>query len=274
MQAMAMKSTAPLTALVLGGGGSRGAVEVGFYRALVELGVRIDLIVSSSIGAVNGALIAAGLSPEELENLWRTIRTRDVVGSRWEYLGLLMGASSVFSNHRLDKLLQSELPVRSFGELRIPLAIVGTDLETGETIVLREGNLIEAILASTALPGLFPPIPWQGRRLVDGALSNNVPIDLAVEQGAERVFGVLCHCAKGLPPQANFVSVLGQSFSLAINARFRCDLRLYQSRVELHILEPCLEPNLELLDFDHAWTLIEPAYQHALRELRQQLALA
>ncbi len=64
-----MKSTAPLNALILGGGGSRGAVEVGFYRAPAELGVQIDLIVSSSIGAVNGALIAAGLSPEELENL-------------------------------------------------------------------------------------------------------------------------------------------------------------------------------------------------------------
>ncbi len=109
---------------------------------------------------------------------------------------------------------------------------------------------------------------------MDGGLSDNVPIDLAIERGAERVIGMLCGCAKGLPTRANFVTVLGQSFSLAINARYRCDARMYQPRAELHILEPCLAPNLELLDFDRAWTLIEPAYQYALRELRHQLACA
>ena len=74
-----------------------------------------------------------------------------------------------------------------------------------------------------------------------------------------------------MPPRANLISVLGQSFSLAVNARVRCDLRLYERRVQLHILEPCLDSNLDLLDFDHASTLIEPAYQYALRELRRQL---
>lgn len=269
---IAMKDTPPLTALVLGGGGARGATEVGLYRAMVELGIRIDLVLGSSIGAVNGALIAAGLTPAELEDYWRGIRTRDVVGSRWQFLRLLTGSSSVFSNHRLRDLLRRRLPVSSFRDLRIPLGIVATDLETGETVVLREGDLLEAILASTALPGLFPPVPWQSRRLVDGGLSNNVPIDLAVDQGAQRVIGMLSGCAKGLPSSLSLVSVLGQSFSLAINARFHCDVRLYGPHVELHILEPCLEPNLELLDFDRAWTLIEPAYQHALRELQQRLS--
>ncbi len=264
---MAADGGGPLTALVLGGGGSRGAVGVGLYRALVELGIRIDLIVSSSIGAVNGALIAAGLSPKELEDCWRALRTTDVVGSRWQFLRLLTGAPSAFSNKSLRDLLQRVLPVRSFGALRIPLAIVATDLETGETVVLTEGDLSQAILASTALPGLFPPMSWQGRRLVDGGLSNNVPIDLAIERGAQRVIGMLCGCAKGLPANVNFITVLGQSFSLALNARYRCDARMYQPQAQLHILEPCLGINLELLDFDRAWTLIEPAYQYAFREL-------
>lgn len=264
--------SSPLTALVLGGGGSRGAVEVGFYRALVELGVRIDMIVSSSIGAVNGALIAAGLTPAELEERWRGLRTHEVTGSRWQFLRFLTGAPSLFSNSSLRELLLRTLPVRSFSELPIPLAIVATDLEAGKTVVLTEGDLIEAILASTALPGIFPPILWRGRKLVDGGLSNNVPIDLAVERGAERAVGMLCSCAKALPKRTSLLSVLGQSFSLAVNARFRCDVRLYEPRVQLHILEPCLEPNLELLDFDHAWTLMEPAYQYALKALRQRLA--
>lgn len=268
---MASMGKPPVTALVLGGGGSRGAVGVGLYRAVVELDIHIDLIVSSSIGAVNGALIAAGLSPGELEDRWRALRTRDIVGSRWQFLRLLTGASSVFSNRSLRNLLRRRVPVRTFSELRIPLAIVATELEAGETVVLTEGDLVDAILASTALPGLFPPIHWKGRRLVDGGLSNNVPIDLAVERGAQRVIGMLCGCAKALSSRANFVTVLGQSFSLAINARYRCDVRMYQPRAELHILEPCLGPSLELLDFDHAWTLIQPAYEYALRELGRQL---
>ncbi len=267
---MAAGSNSPRTALVLGGGGSRGAVGVGLYKALVELGIHLDFIVSTSIGAVTGAFIAAGMSPAELESHWKSLRTSDVIGSRWQFLRLITGASSAFSNSNLRALLRSLLPVRSFGKLAIPLVIVTTDLETGESVVLTEGDLIEAILASTALPGLFPPIAWQGRRLVDGGLSNNVPIDLAIERGAERLFGMLCGCAKGLPASVNFITVLGQSFSLALNARYRCDARMYQPRAKLHILEPCLGINLELLDFDHASTLIEPAYQYALQELRQQ----
>jgi len=266
-----VKSTAPRTALVLCGGGSRGAVEVGLYRAMAELGIRIDFIVGSSIGAVNGALIAAGLNPVEVAEQWKSLRTRDVVGSRWHLVRLLTGAPSVFSAQRLRELLRSRLPVRSFDELRIPLAVVATDLESGDAVVLTEGDLVEAILASTALPGLFPPVLWQGRKLVDGGLSNNVPIDLAVAHGAQRVVGMLCGCAQCLPARPTLISVLGQCFALATNARFRCDVRFYESRVELHILEPCPGPDLELLDFDRAWTLIEPAYQHARPELRKRL---
>lgn len=260
----------PRTALVLGGGGSRGAVGVGLYRALVEMGVQIDMVVCCSIGAVNGALIAAGLSPTELETGWKSLRTRDVLGSRLQFLRLFMGSTSLFSNRNLRHLLTGLLPVHTFHELRIPLCIVATDLETGDAIALMEGELIDAILASTALPGLFPPIEWHGKMLVDGGLSNNVPIDLAVALGADRVIGMLCSCAKGLPRRASMVTVLGQSFSLAINARYRCDARMFQPRAHLHILDPCLQPTLELLDFDRAWTLVEPAYQYALQALKHQ----
>lgn len=269
---MSALGAAPRTALILCGGGSRGAVEVGLYRAVFELGIGVDFVLGSSIGAVNGALIAAGLSPAEIEVRWRRLRTRDVIGSRWQLYRLLTGASSVFSNHRLRELLLQVLPVRSFEELRTPLAIVATDLQSGEAVVLDKGDLVEAILASTALPGLFPPIAREGRMLVDGGLSNNVPIDLALKCGADRVIGILCGCAKGSPGTPSLVSVLSQSFSLAINARFRSDASHYQHRVELLILEPCPGPDLELLDFDHSWTLIEPAHHHALRELQRRLA--
>lgn len=267
---IAEDSSSPRTALVLSGGGSRGAIGVGLYKALVELSIPVDLIVCSSIGAVNGALIAGGMSPSELERHWKSLRTADVIGWRWQFLRLLVGAPSAFSNANLRNLLRRTLPVRTFGDLQIPLAIVTTDLETGETIVLTEGDLIDAILASTALPGLFPPIAWRGRRLVDGGLSNNVPIDLAIERGAQRVIGMLCGCTRGLPARANFVTVLGQSFSLALNARYRCDAQMYTPQAQLHVLEPCFESALDLLDFDHAAALIQPAYKYALEHLARR----
>lgn len=95
------KRTGPLTAHVLGGGGSRGAVGVGLYRAIVELGIPIDLIVSSSIGAVNGALIAAGMAPPKLEECWKALRRCDVVGSHWQFLRLFTGSSSLYNNESL-----------------------------------------------------------------------------------------------------------------------------------------------------------------------------
>ncbi len=262
------------TALVLCGGGAPGAVEVGLYRALVELGVQFDFVVGSSIGAVNGALIAAGLSPAEIEEHWRRLRTRDVLGPRWQAVRLLWGAPSVYDNHRLRAFLQETLPVPWFRQLRIPLYVVATDLKTGEAVVLDQGDLTEAILASTALPGLFPPMLWRGRQLVDGGLSDNVPIDVAVARGAGRVIGILCGCGQMPWRHPSLISILGQSFALALQARFRSDLRFYKDRVDVQILDPCPGSGLPLLDFDRAWTLIEPAYEHALKLLRQQTSEA
>lgn len=263
-------NTAGKTALVLSGGGAQGAVEVGLYRALVNLGVGFDFIVGSSIGAVNGALIASGLAPEEIERRWRGLRTRDIVGSRWQPARLLWGAQSVYSNRRLRALLRDILPVQKFQDLQIPLAIVATDFETGESVVLDKGDLIEAILASTAVPGLFPPIIREGQTLVDGGVTNNVPIDVAAKRGAERVIGILCHCAEG-PTAEGLAAVLTQSFSLALRAHFRCDLRFYENRLDVWILDPCPRACLPLFNFDRAWMLIEPAYKHALEELGRRI---
>lgn len=266
--------TASKTALVLCGGGALGAVEVGLYRALVELGITFDFVVGASIGAVNGALIAAGLTPAEMEERWRRLRTRDVLGPRWQAIRLLWGAPSVFHNHRLRAFLQETLPVPWFRQLRIPLYVVATDLKTGEAAVLDQGDLIEAILASTALPGVFPPMLWRGRQLIDGGLSDNVPIDVAVARGAGHVIGMLCGCGQVPWRHPSLVSILGQSFALALQARFRADLRFYKDRLDICILDPCPGSGLPLLDFDRASTLIEPAYEHALKLLRRQTSEA
>jgi hypothetical protein len=95
--------------------------------------------------------------------------------------------------------------------------------------------------------------------------------EFAVAEGAERVMGMLCGCRHPFGSRPRWSSILAQSFSLAIQAKFQCDLRVYRSQTEVHILKPCPGPDLGLLEFDRAWTLIEPAYQHALRELQRDL---
>lgn len=156
------------TALVLCGGAAHGAIEVGLYRALVELGIEFDFIVGTSIGAVNGALIAAGLSPAELAERWRHIRTSDVLDFRRGWLRLLRNAPDLCDGWRTEQFIRRLLPFHTFMHLPRWLAIVATDLMTGEAVVLEWGDLVEAVLASIALPGLLPPRRYRGRWLIDG----------------------------------------------------------------------------------------------------------
>jgi NTE family protein len=174
------------TALVLCGGGSKGALEVGLYRALVELGIPIDLIVGTSIGALNGAFIAAGTSPAELARIWRSVRPRELFRLNPAILWKLARADSLFTNTALRAFLERHLPVRRFEDLSIPLAVSATRLQTGEAIYFDHGDLIEPLLASIALPGIFPPIERDGYQLLDGGLADNVPITVAARQGATR----------------------------------------------------------------------------------------
>lgn len=143
-------STGQKVALVLCGGGSRGAVEIGFYRALVEMGITVDFIVGSSIGALNGAFIAAGVSVNEMYELWRNVRFRDIFGLNWRSLLKLRRVESVYDNKKLRRFLERHLPAKRFEDLRMPLTILATDVETGESVRLEHRDLIEAVLASVA----------------------------------------------------------------------------------------------------------------------------
>ncbi len=146
-----------MTALVLCGGGSRGAVEVGLYRALVELEIPIDFVVGTSVGAINGAAIAAGVPPDALAGLWKDLRRRDLFRLNRELFWKLLWADSLYDHRPLRRFLERFLPAKRFEELRVPLIVTGTDFGTGQPVYWREGNLLDAILASVAMPGLFRP---------------------------------------------------------------------------------------------------------------------
>jgi len=259
-----------MTALVLCGGGSRGAVELGLYRALVELGIRIDLVVGTSIGAINGAAVAAGLPPDALARVWRGLRRRDIFTINWQLFWKLLWADSLYDHRPLRQFLERHLPVRRFEDLAIPLIVTGTDFRTGQPLYWRRGDLLEALMASVAMPGLFPPQLVQGVQVVDGGISDNVPIDVAVAEGADTVIFILCACCERTNrPLRGVFPILRRALGIAIDRKYHGDVRRYAGRARLIALEPAIDLEIDLLDFSHSDELIASGYTCALATLRE-----
>lgn len=155
---------------VLSGGGARGVAHIGVLRAFREAGIVPSAISGTSAGALVGAFIAAGVEPLELEQLVREEWRLDL--TRWRVL-----RGDRLTQRRIGELLQAELPVRTFEELKSPLYVTATDLAKGGQRIFSSGPLIPALLASCAVPLVFPPVVIDGVPYVDGGLSNNLPIE-------------------------------------------------------------------------------------------------
>ena len=176
-------------AFVLQGGGSLTAGQVGMLRALREAGIRPDVIVGSSAGALNAVAFAqdpsaAGL--EELRQRWIRVHRHDVfpVQPGPLFAGLSGRSAGLLSPRRFRTWLSPGLHIRDLDEAVIPTAVVATDADSGETVVLSHGSAMDALLASTAIPGLFPPVRIDGRWLVDGGIGADIPLRQAEELGA------------------------------------------------------------------------------------------
>ncbi len=163
--------------LVLSGGGARGFAHIGVLKVLERAGARFDMIAGTSMGAILGALYANGASADELFELAESTTWLDVVD-----LSLQTG---LFKGERLRGFLADHLPPR-FEDLRIPLAVTTTDIETGEGVVLLSGDLVAAVRASSGYPGAFEPTEVGGRTLADGGIVNNLPVAAATLLGATR----------------------------------------------------------------------------------------
>lgn len=182
-----MEGEGPALALVLGGGGARGYAHLGVLRVLLEAGIKPGLVVGSSFGAIVGAAWAAGrYSLEDLYTLALCMNRRRALSlcdPVWPREGLLRG-------RRLEEFLRTLTGDATFPDLRHPLAVVATDLERGETVVLQEGPVARAVLASSALPGLIAPVRWGEKVLFDGCLLSPLPVAEAFSLGAQRVLAV------------------------------------------------------------------------------------
>jgi len=251
----------PRTAFVLAGGGSLGAVEVGMLQALVERGVMPDLVVGSSVGAVNGAHFAARpdlAGIEDLASIWRSLRRGDVfpVGLLGGLSGFVGLRSHLLSARSLRRLLEENLPAR-FEETNIPLCVVATDVLSGEEVHLAAGELVEAVLASAAIPAVFPPVALGGRVLVDGALGSNTPLAAALKLGAERLIVLPTGYSCALPEAPASSLAMGlHALNLLIARQLVVDLERFSGLAEMVVVPPLCPVRISAASFGQSGELI------------------
>lgn len=169
--------------LALGGGGGKGAAHIGVLEVLAELGVTPDFIVGTSAGGAVAVLYAAGLSWGEICEVFRNTALRKIATPDPTRTGLI-------GQRKLADYLTGILGERTFADLRIPCALVATDLASGQSVTIDEGPLVPALLATTALPSIMPPVMRDGMVLSDGGILNNLPVDVAQARGAQKVIAV------------------------------------------------------------------------------------
>ena len=224
-------------AFVLSGGASLGAIQVGMLRALYERGVAPDLIVGTSAGALNGAYIAsrpqASATAESLARIWRELRRGQVfpVNPLTGLLGFLGARDHLVPDSGLRRLIERHVECQGLEEMPIPLHVVAVDVVTGEELRLSSGPVLEAVLASAAVPGVLRPVPWEGRALMDGGVANNTPISHAVELGAERIYVLPTGhaCALTEPPGGALAMAL-HAVSLLTHRRLIDDIERHPRR--------------------------------------------
>ena len=202
------------TAFVLAGGGSFGAIQVGMMHSLTAHGIFPDMVVGSSVGAINGAYYAGDPSLKgvlQLETIWRGLKRQDVFPLTMRtLLSFLWRRDFLIPHDGIQKLIDDHIPYRNLEDARLPLHIVTTDILSGDSVVLSEGPLAQAVVASTAIPGAFAPIRYKDIYLADGAISSNTPIRVAVAKGATRliIMPTGYACAPHEPPKGAVASAL------------------------------------------------------------------
>lgn len=269
------------TAFVLGGGGSAGAYEVGMLRALVEAGIEPDLVVGTSVGAVNGAVFAADPGPERvrrLESVWTGLDAGGVFsGSLMTRVGTALRTRTHFhSNELLRAMLEDALGEIEFAQLQVPFQCVAASIERAAEAWFFEGPVVPAVLASSAVPGLLPPVEHRGEHFLDGGLVDSVPVGRAMELGAERIF--VLHTGRADRPLAaprQPWEVAAVAFEIARRHRLHRALAELPDGVSVHLLPVGAEPlaqadwgrYLKYRDYGRARDRIEGAYVASSRYL-------
>ncbi|ALJ18526.1 patatin-like phospholipase family protein [Microbacterium sp. No. 7] len=272
----------PRTAFVLGGGGVRGAVQIGMLRALLERGIRPDLIVGTSVGSINGALVARNPDLSVIGSLmtaWASPAAAAVYGD-----GFLSQAGRVV---RTRTHLNSPEPLRGllagmlgadtrFEDLAVPLRVVAASIERAAEHVFDSGPLVPAILASAAVPGLFPAAKVGDEHFIDGGVVDSIPISPAVDAGARTIYVMqVGRVEQPLTPPRTLVDTARVAFEIARRHRYARDLATLPPRVTVHVLPSggALEGDDRMMSYRNLATVrdrIDRAYEASSAYLEKE----
>ena len=259
-----------MIAFVLSGGGSLGAAQAGMLEALLERDVVPDVLVGTSIGAANAAFLAADPTlsrAHELSQLWRSLRSREIFPlGPLRTIRALRAGGSLFTTTPLRRLIERHSNYSNIEEAPVALRVIATDFTDGSEVVFESGSVADAVLASTALPGVFPPHRIADRMYLDGGLVDHVPLAPAIAMGADTIY--VLSCGFPCPPNGNHRStrsVLAHSIGILLSQRIRIDTQHAPTdHPQLKIVSlPPVCSRAGLRDFSRVSTLIDQAREQS-----------
>ena len=257
--------TKNVTAFVLAGGGSLGAIQVGMLAAFARQGIVPDFVVGASVGAINAAYYAAEPDTrgvDRLKRIWLQLRRADVFpfSPIAGVLGFLGRTNHLVAPAPLHALIETELPYQRLEDARLPCHVVATDALEGTDVVLSSGPAGAALLASAAVPAVFPPVKIDGRFLLDGGVANNTPISTAVELGATRVVvlptGISCRLQA---PPRGVIGLALHALNLLIMRQLVKDIERFAGVVDVAVVPPLCPLTTSTYDFSQSADLIRRA---------------
>jgi len=242
--------------LALGGGAVLGAAHIGVLKAMDELNIPVHFISGTSIGAFISAFYGFGKSWEEIESLTKDLNWLDLTGLSIPKLGLL-------SNKKLGDVIKKSLGDVNIEDAQIPVAMVATDITSGEKVVFFKGDVETAVMASSCIPGIFIPVEIDGRLLVDGGIVENVPVSPLKEMGADFIISVDLNAEHPYRKPENIVEVMLRSFDFTLKAA----TELQTEKVDIQIKPDLSEFNM--MDISQADELIGAGYDEAKEALKK-----
>jgi NTE family protein len=241
-------------------------------RALFENGIDPHLVVGTSVGAVNAAWIAGRPNVDgahELAEIWLSLRRQDVfpLSPMTGFAGLLGRSNHFISNSNLRTVLERHIPFERLEDSALPLHVVATELKSGRAAILSSGTAVPALLASCAIPGVFPPVTIGKRDYVDGGVANHTPITVALELGASRIFVL----PVGYPwlnrEPTNALGMALHALARIVEQKLDAEVSAYRNVAEIHVMPSLDLADVSPADFSHTRHLIEWGYKSALRAL-------
>lgn len=251
--------------LALGSGGARGYAHVGVIKILQQNNIPIDYVAGTSIGAIVGGYYALNLNTDKLENIGLDFNAVDI----WKKLiDLNNPKQSLIKGKKIRDFLKQFLGDNRFRDTKIPLAIGATDIENGKLLVFKKGKIIDAAIASSTLPGIFPAYEYKEKYLIDGGIADGLPVDLVRKMGADIIIGVDLYNSD-LPKfkDASTMSVMERTYNLLISK-----LSLYQEHEHKNntiVLRPKTGKGVQMFAFDKAKEFIKAGEKEATNNLEK-----